>query len=313
MPIHIGDYDYTFMDGDLTVPNLVNIPRRTFPIDNDSAVYNLEEDYEILGDFYEPLIPGQRHPDHVNLFWVKDSNISPVGNGVHSYTRNWAMLPGLDASGRSNAYSSVDYDTYVFTVPGINPEESQQLFLQYDVSFATTAGGNTTLHSTANHDIEVNHGVTVNYVAKDPLNGNTYLRSVYRIAKAGTGGSILVVSAITDVSAINWTSGASFKRSDGTQDPYQLTVTSRTITDYWLPGVTPGIKSELQIPIIQQFKIIGSSGNKTDLLSDITSPSLDVYLSMVSSGQWIVAEPSALRIWQGTIYQRSTRYVKATI
>jgi hypothetical protein len=305
MPVTLNGYEYSLLDGDFTIPNLVGKPRQIFPFDADTSVYNYEEDYIVLIDYYEPLQSTTRHDDFPNVYYIKDSPISDIGNGLGKFTRTWALLPGFGNSGKRTSYVNSTFESYVFSVPGITATD-QGLINQYTAASSLTTGGFTIVTATAAHDIAVGKAVLINYHVADPLNRFTYHRSVVRKALTGTTGAVLKVSAITDINSVVVDS---FKRSDVGQDSYQKSVTSRIDTDYWLPGVN--VTTVNDIPIIDEFRIISGLGSRTDSLSETSSPSLDTYIDWVEDKRWIVAEPSIIRIYQGDMYSRSTRYIRA--
>lgn len=99
---------------------------------------------------------------------------------------------------------------------------------------------------------------------------------------------------------------------------FTQTVTSRLAYKYYIPGVDGGITTASDIPIIsQQLYFYGATTNNVDFLADsppftaATTPSRTTYEGWVSGGTEIVAEQSIVRRWQGGIFERVTRYVKA--
>lgn len=111
------------------------------------------------------------------------------------------------------------------------------------------------------------------------------------------------------------------------RDRFTQSVTSRLAFKYYIPGVDGGITTAADIPLIEaQEYIYGSTTNNVDYLADAppfasaTSPSRTAYEAVVAGGSGIgtgagtgeiVAEQSIVRRWQGGIYERVTRYIKA--
>jgi len=308
MPQTVGNYTYTVVDGDMTVPNLVSKPRKTFPIESDSSVYVLEEDYMQFIEYYEPLQPSAVHPDLPNVYFAKDSDIRDIGNGVGAWTRTWMLLPGYDENGKKTSYVNSSYESFVFTVPGITTAAT--LFILNPVASHTHSGGNLVLTTSPAHDIEVGKGVVVSYVVADPINNIQFPRQAFRMALAGTSGTTVVVKDIRDINEITPTE---VHRASTNAEPYQKTVASRVDTDYWLPGVN--INSMESISIVQQFEIIDqATGNRTEYLSETTTPTIDEYRQFIEDDKWLVAESSVIRRFKGSeILERSTRYVKYTL
>ena len=313
MPDIVGDYTYTRADGDLTIAGLVAKPRRTYPLPADTSVYLQEEDYMVFIEYYEPLKPAQPHPTTAGLYWIKDTPITDVGNGIGRYTRTYAKIPGFNENGISPGYVYSDYESYSFSVPGIT--STQELFLLNYVESFGISGGNHTIVATTAHDISgADQSVAIHYKVVDPINGFTYFRTQTKLSLAGTAGSTLVVSEIKD---INTVTPQSFQRSMTNQDPRNQVVMSRIDKDYWLAG-TNGINTADDIPIIEEFFITDlSTGNRTQYLSAGTpgsSPGLTEYRQSVEDKDWLAAESSVVRRWlESDIFERSTRYVRYTL
>lgn len=307
MPIQ-GDYSYAILDGDSAVPTLINKPRKVYPVSFDKSIYLTEEDYQILTEYYEPANPGQAHDIESNLFFLKDTPLRPAGNGTSIYTRAWANLPGYDGSGNKSSYVSQDWESYVWTVPGI--ETANQTTLAWAITAMTISGNNHIITTSAPHDIVEDHGVVISYAVNDPLNKFTYYRIAHRVALAGTGGSSVVVRQIKD---INTVTGLQLARAVSKQDPFQKTISSRVDVDFWLPGITPGINSGEDIPVIEQFFIIdGATGNRTEYLSENSTPTIAEYRQWVEDEQWIPIESSIVRRYEGgSVMTRTTRYGRA--
>lgn len=306
MPVTYNGYDYEFVDGDLRVPTLVSKPRKSYPIPTDTSVFTLEEEYMQFTDYYQPLKPTSRHPDYGNVYYVGDSPIQDVGNGVGRWSRKWTVLPGMDTSGRKLSYVNTEYESYVYSVPGI--DTVQNAFFVYPVSSATISNGKHTITTTAPHDITAGSPAYIRYQLNDPINKFIYYRGQYKIAQNGTAGSTLVVSEIKDINTVTI---LQVQRADTFQDPYQKVVMSKVDKDYWLPGVN--CTSVDDIPIIQEEQIINNeNGSRIQYINENTTPTLAEWLGWIDTKRWICVESSTVRLWQGNIYERATRYVRAT-
>lgn len=309
----VGDYSYNMVDGDLREASLVAKPRKTFPLPADNSVYVWEEEYMVFIDFYEPLQPAEPHPTIAGLFFLKDSPINDVGNGVGRFTRQYLKIPGFNSDGLSPGYVYSEYESFSFRVPGITT--TQELFLVNNVGSYSVSGGNHVITSTLAHDIDgAGKAVLIYYAVRDPINNFTYYRYQTKVSLTGTAGSTLVVSEIKDINVVQ---PLQFQRAMSNQEPYNKTVMSRIDRDYWLVGYN-GINTVDDIPIINEFSIVElSSGNRTEYLSEGvpgSNPSLSDYQGWVEAKQWIVAEPSIVRrFMESDIMERSTRYVRATL
>ena len=309
MPITIGLYQYDYADRDLLkTPQLTGKPRPSYPIEGNSDIYITEEDYMQFIDFYKPLKPTSRDPKRSNMFFIKDSPISDVGNGVGRFTRTWSVLPGASDKG----YTRSEYESFAFTVPAL--DTAAAAFYQFPVASTSLAGGYHTFTVTVGAppfnalDIIVNKPCTIFYTVVDPINGQQRQTQIVKKAIAVTSNT-LKVEQITDIGAITFTG---VQRTDLTQPNYTKQVMSRLDFTYFIEG--ENCTNVNSIPIIQELKIIdNTTGGRVEYLNEETTPSLDTWYDYVNAGTWIVVEPSIVRRWQGGIYERTTRYVRATL
>jgi len=307
MPITIGDYQYDLVNGvDLTKPIRTSKPAKQYPVASDPSLYYVKEEYMVLTDYYEPLVPTKRHSTIANLYWLTDSDLRDVGVGVSAFTRTWITIPGMDASGKKRAYVRSEYESYVMNCPGMKVDAAA--FLQYPVSGYSVGSGKHTITTSTPHDVSVGKGCIIYYQVKDPLNKLNYLRQAYRIALTGTTGTTLVVDQIVDVNTVQ---PIGIQRANISTPSYQKTVTSRIDYTYYLPGVD--VASEDDIEIIEQFFIVdNTTGARTDLLGDLTTPSLDEYNAKIAAKEWFPVE-CIVEGWpdkDSSIMQRSVRYVR---
>jgi hypothetical protein len=303
MPI-INNYTYTVVDGDLTIPNLVGKPRPSYPFPDDSSIYTLDEDFMIFIDYYEPLIPATRHDEFNNIFYISDTPISDIGNGIGRYTRRWSSLPGFGNSNRLT-YSRIKYESYAFQIPGIDTDVD--LFVKYAAS-GSDDGTYITITTVGTHDIETSKLVTIYYHVIDPVNGQPTYKTIIRKAISASGTSVVVAHIRDDSGAVIVDS---ISRADVNQESRTRTVTSKLVMSYWLPGVN--IDSVNSIPMNSRIEIIGSTGNITDKLSESTSPTLLEYTDWVAEKRWIQVEDSILREWNGLILEKTDRFIYAII
>lgn len=307
MPTTYGDFQYSFSD-DMRKEQCISKARKSFPFEGDTTNYILEEDYMIFIEYYASLKPAARHPEKTNLFFVKDTPITDVGNGVGRFTRTWSTLPGYGDKG----YVRSEYESFAYTVPAL--DTAQTGFYQFPVASSRLSNGQHIITVTVAAapfdalDIEVNKPATIFYVVTDPLNGQRTNRQIVRKALSVTTDTI-TVDYISDIGPIVFTG---VQRTDIQQTSYTKQVMSRLDMDYWIPGVN--CNSVKDIPIIQELQIIdNNTGGRVEYLSDDTTPTLDTWYDYVQDGTWIVVEPSTVRRWQGEIYERTTRYIKATL
>ena len=89
-----------------------------------------------------------------------------------------------------------------------------------------------------------------------------------------------------------------------------IEVASTVELDYFLPGVSSNIATEMDIPIIKRAVIYSSANEETNTLDAASKPTQDDYLNDVVNGVMRCVVSSSLTRWMGNIWQRSTRYVK---
>lgn len=65
-----------------------------------------------------------------------------------------------------------------------------------------------------------------------------------------------------------------------------------------------------RIPRIAEFRPVDAEGNRTNVLTDTTTPTAEEYLAYVASGTYLVDRCSVHR-WQGDIWERRTVYFRA--
>jgi len=189
MPTNYGDYQYSFAD-DLREEQCVAKPRKTFPFEGNTSVYTFDEDYMVFIDYYTSLKPNARHPKESNTFFVKDTPITDVGNGVGRFTRTWSVLPGYGDKG----YVRSEYESFGYTVPALNT--AQTAFYQFPVASAVLSNGQHVITVTTGAapfdalDIELNKPATIFYLVTDPLNGQVSNRQIVRKALAVTTNTI---------------------------------------------------------------------------------------------------------------------------
>lgn len=306
MPTTYGDYTYAFAD-DLREEQCVSKARKSFPFEGDSSNYILEEDYMVFIEYYDPPAPSARHPEYSNVFFIKDTPISDVGNGTGRFTRTWATLPGMTGDGKLKKFVRTEYESHVLTVPGIGTAQTG-LFQDMAVLSTTVSGGKHYITTDGSHGIAVGKLAAIKYYVKDPLSKITRNITQVKVALTGTTGALLVVDEVKDVNTVD----IRIVARSGMQTPSrQRVVNSRVDYTYYLPGVN--INSENDIPIIQQLEIFNydeTVNAVSDVLTETTSPTIDEYLEFVRQGEWFCAEATTLARWQGEIVEAKTRFCK---
>lgn len=310
MPITIGNYTYTAVDGGITInylktPWRTSKPRKQYPVDGYTNIYFIEEEYLVLIDYYQPLQPSAKHPTEASTFWVKDSDLTDVGTGVGKFLRTWALLPGSSDKG----YVRTEYQSTNIQIPAI--DTSQDLFYQFPVASYVVSNGKHVITVTTGAapfnvlDISAGKPAAIRYNVVDPKNGTTQTRTLITSAIAVTSNTI----TITQIKDVGISAIISVQRADVNQPAYTKTVMSRMEYDYWIVGVN--CTSIESIPIIEQLQIIeNETGARTETLTDTSTPSIDDWYAAIAAGKWYCQTSSNVKRWVGNIFERETIYVR---
>lgn len=296
--------DNRFYSGDFTVAVAVSPQAFEWPFhgDDESVVYR--QDFVQRFDSFERTAWDTPSPDRPDMYLVDETPLSPIGVGVGRFTRTYARVP----TSRFTGTGSDEVEPYVATVPGIGYTDPIT-FAEY-ISGGVTSGATTVLTITnPPHSFEANDWVAIIYFARDPSTNIILRRQVSRLVSSVTVNHV-IVSRIDDAyTIVAW---EVIYKSLANRDPFQIVVPSWISREYYLPGVSPGIQSAADIPILEPTPIIDHvSGNRTDTITDQTTPSLTDYFTLISTGTKIVAEPSNVSRWMGNIWERKTRYITA--
>lgn len=276
---------------------VISGPRRIeYPFQRDRSAYILEQDYLQRRDHYERGALDTPHPDEASAYLVHESAPRHFGGDVVQFTRIYATIPE----------PRTDYESYVYTVPGITVTEAKQQKIVDSVAY--NGDGTMTINTTTAHGLSVSDEVFVTFWVQDPVTLISYHRTVFRVVATVPDTDTFTTTVIVDIGAITWDSV--FERFVN-RDPYQRVVQSYLRADYFLPGVSLEIATPEDIPVIEADTIIDGSGNETNSYAGDSTPTVTEYRALVQAGTLIVAESSIIRPWMGNIYERVTRYVRA--
>lgn len=287
----------TLYDGNFATP-LSNGPERViYPFDGDTISLVRERDYLQLASYWERLPLDTEHPDQPGEYLVHETDPAPQGGGVVHWTRRYAAIPRPRR----------EMESYAYQVPGIEADVAHEWLT---ITGVATAGGLHVCTTSVAHTMSPGDGIIVAYWCVDEgvSYDIVYSRQVLRQVLATPDTDEFTVAQIVDVGPPNLTNAV--KNYYG-REPYTRIVPSYLHYDYWLPGVTLGVTTFDDIPILQAERILDSSGNETDRYSATSSPTAAQYRARVAAGEWIVVEPSIIRRWMGNIYERETRHIRA--
>lgn len=290
------------ISGDFTTAVAVTPKLWEWPIlgDDESALYR--QDFMVDAASYVRVALDTEDEDELGMYLVDESPMQLVGNGIVRFTRTYSRIPQPRVVGSG----SDEIELYVATAPGLGYTDPIT-FAEY-ITSAVNVGETTVLTITdPPHSFNENDWVAIIYYAQDPGSTLILSRQVSRLVLS-VGASTVTVDRITDgYNIVGW---QTIFKSLANREPFQVVVPSWISRQYFLPGVSPGITSAADIPILEPTPIIDHvSGNRTDTITDQTSPSLTDYFIMLRDGVRVVAEPSELTRWRGNIWERSTRYI----
>lgn len=288
-------------DGDLTIARPAG-PRRWYVPFIDSKKWYFEQDFQqllqnydpiLLDELYLPTTSGSSADLKLPCYLVHESDPQDLGGGIVQWTRTYSAIPD----------SRIEHESYAHTFPGL--ETGSLGPLRYITGTPTNAASVTTITTTVSHGISVGDQVIIRYTNVMP-DGTQLGRQIFRTALTGTTGATLKVSIVIDGSALYWLTA---QKADIGRDAFSEETTSWLNYDYFLPGITAGISTFQDIPIINSPIIVDGDGARTDTYTATTAPTKTEYLTDVKNKTPHIAHDSVLRRWKGNIYERVTRYI----
>lgn len=284
-------------DTDSFTVAIIDGPRRWLrPFDDDFSQYTFEQDYWQNESDFEPLALDSVSEDFPDAYLVGESALEALGGGVVKWTRTYSRIPN----------SRQRFESYSWTVPGIG---SEAVYSSVSISSTSTSAGVTTITTGTSSTAGVGDSVQVSYTFTDGVTGTQYGRSVLRICLTGTSGTTVKVDLITEPGGT--ITYQTLKKVEPGRDPYTEEVGSLVQLDYFLPGVSAGIATVQDIPLVEPVTIYDNTGRQTTSFTATTSPTLATWRANVAAEDYICAVRSIPRRWMGNIYERATRYVKA--
>lgn len=292
------------LDGDYTQTGLlairVNEARALQPFSGhgDENVYLIEEDIQVLAASYAPLALDTPHPTLADFYLVADGlNPSMQGGTVRQFTRLWGKIPAQRIEGSTIAWS----------IPGLARGGTNAIIGIESVS--APAGGLVDIITSTAHGLFAGDKVFF------------YFQQSQSVYKPESIYPALVVAApfanqiqvyATGTGAF-FTDAISLQKAGLGRAPRTKAVPCDVVYDYFLPGVSPGIPTKESIPILTPPAVYDGNNQLVDPpdYSAETTPTNTDYLTQVAAGSMIVSQDSSLARWQGNIYERITRQVRA--
>lgn len=277
-------------DGDFTIAEAVSARVWTYPFPGDSASGYFEQDYMQRLDYWAPMVLDTADVLHTDAYLVSESPLQALGGGIVRWTRTFSKVP----------VSRIEPETYAHIVPGITPDPF--IIVQPIVGF-TNFGTTTTLETANPHGYTTGDVAVITYVVT--VSGTNHFRTVNRTVTGTPTTTTFNVALINETDPVY---NITYKYNVGRR-PAATQVLSYVHFDYFLPGVSAGITTFSDIPILNPTPIIDLNGDRTDSYSSFTTPTLTTYRGQVAASTQVIVEPSGLKRWQGNIYERATRYI----
>ncbi len=295
---------------------------RPFLDQGDSVTTITEDEFVVHRTGYEAGNLGDVHPEDPNSFLVGEGKPRAEDGDLIRYKKTYSQVP----------QTRVEFEPYVFTTPTMEAVGSPALVnnspltVQWNQSYVDNTTGLTQYgtkitfaagdqpHGINDGDI-VKFKVSYNYNPPGPTPAS-YGQIMYVIREVHEVDSPTDSYIITD----NWFSD--FFDIAGQWGEVVEQVFSGTYVDS--TGKAKIVTSEVQvdyfhtvdpsgIPILDSLTFYDGSNERTNTLNATSTPTADEYAGWVANGTRMIVEPSRVTRWKGNIWERKTRYIKATV
>lgn len=283
-----------YLDGVTSTARVRGPKRYLMPIENVRANLDVfQQDYLQTKEDFNPLPLGSPSPDAPGYYLVQEFAPTDLGGNVLQFTRTYARIPDARTA----------YESYGWLVPGIG---SEAVYSDVNISSTSSAAGATTLVTATSSTAAVGDSVSIAYTFTDSATGTSYGRRVQRGCLAGTSGTTIVVDLITEPGGT--IAFQTLRKVEPGRAPETLEVQSQVQIDYWLPGVSAGITTPLDIPTVSALEIYDGDGRKTNSFEADSTPTVAAWRTQVAARALVCVVSSIVRPWMGPIYERRTRY-----
>lgn len=281
-----------WQSGDYTNPLPDGARRWLRPFDDNFSQVMFEQDYQQFEDSFVPLTLDTPSDDFSNAYLVRESELSALGGGVVKWTRTYARIPENREA----------FEGYSWLIPGI---DTGLVFAEVAITSASDELGVTTINCAGNTFAAVGDSVSISYTFVDIRTGTQYGRNVVRRVLSGGGSTLGVALIFEPGGSINYNTA---KRIEPGRPAEALEVGSSLQFDYYLPGVSAGVASPFDIPVISELQIYDGDGIKVNVFTNDTVPTITQWRASIAGGEKVCVVASIVRRWQGNIFERSTRY-----
>ena len=287
---------------------------RPFWNEGDTSTIMTEEEWVQDASNYFPRPLGSLGGIGGNSFLVEEKKPRRIDGGLYKWVRVYSQVP----------LTRVDYERYVFVTPIMSAVSSPTLVNSTAIGQWTAAvtfiNNNTGLTEWGRRirfnaaDI-VRLNIKYDYSIGDPNSYNLLTSRLVEVhATDGPG------APGTYIDVRDWL--RDLVETPGYYGVELLEVYSGTYVDS--TGAAKVVTSEMQydyfntldpsaIPVLEALAYFDASNERTNTLDASSTPTADEYAAWGANGARIVVETSIIRRWKGNIWERRTRYVKATV
>ena len=281
-----------WQDGDYTTPLPDGARRWLRPFDDNFSQVMFEQDYQQFEDSFSPLTLDTPNDDFSDAYLVREGELSALGGGVVKWTRTYARIPA----------SRQVFEGYSWLIPGI---DTGAIFPTQAIIDATDAAGVTTITCDGAAFNAIGDRLSISYTFVDGVTGTQYGRTVIRTVLSG-GGITVGVALISEPGGTIYYLSA--RKIEPGRPAEALEVGSSLQFDYYLPGVSVGVATPFDIPVIGELQIYNGDGIKVNVFAADTVPTITQWRDSIAANEKVCVVASIVRRWQGNIFERSTRY-----
>ena len=283
-----------YTDGNYTVALAVSPLIGAPAFDGVNALLTAKQDFVQYRANYAALALNTPHPDDGTWLLVREDNFQDLGGGVQQWSRSYARIPEERVEGRAVAWQ----------LPGLG---LGGLNAAHAVTGIAGLGSDITAIVTVTtadaHGLAAGDDL-IEFFGAPSSKYHQQQFALVKVLTAPTANTLTVyqglLSGLPLTSVQKYTPGA----FDG-RLPESKKVAGKAVFDYYLVS-SPEAIAILDPPVIHDI-----NGLVTDSYSIGSTPNQAAYAAQITAGEWIVAEASVVRRWQGNIWERETVYVRA--
>ena len=307
-------------DGTFETPVAVSSPRFSFPFNNERSVRLIEQDYVIRGNRFSQIALGTAHPTYPNAKLVEESGFSNLVGGLVQWTRRFLSIPQtVFIIPKTSNFSFPSFKkTEVQTTTddeGNEQEEEVEIIIRENktkvvpceerVHFVDLSAGGGGL-------VENDRHVELSAITEGDLIYNRDEESVYEITDINSNGYVA-----RNVANNQQTATYSRTQRGNSWNFYAPTLTfeSITIRQGFSPQRTHIFDEDSPITWQDAYnldqQLTESIESSVDYVSNETRPSIDTYIGMIRTEEFLQIEDTKIEQFMGHIYKVSETFTRA--